>query len=120
MLMATPSQAEIVLRAMTYSTGDIIETKSTGVLKCAWLYVYPYQSGKVNYTVTGLGMGMKAHRVFPEGWILMSIPYMWIPTITRNLHEMKWVLPSYEDTYEEFLQRKMNMMEELMQESQNP
>jgi uncharacterized protein (DUF169 family) len=119
-LMAKPSQAEIVLRAMTYSTGEIIETKSTGVLKCAWLFVYPYQSGKVNYSVTGLSFGMKAHQVFPEGWILLSILYMWIPTITQNLQEMEWVLPSYEDTREEFLPRKMKMLEELEQESLNP
>lgn len=119
-LMATPSQAEIVLRAMTYSTGEIIETKSTGVLKCAWLFVYPYQSGKVNYSVTGLSFGMKSHHVFPEGWILLSIPYQWIPIITQNLKEMNWVLPSYEDTREEFLQRKMKIFGELEQESQNP
>ena len=34
-LMTTPSQAEIVLRAMSYSTGEIRETKTTGVLGCA-------------------------------------------------------------------------------------
>ena len=119
-LMATPSQAEIVLRAMSYSTGEIWETKKTGVLGCAWMFIYPYQSGKVNYTVTGLSMGMKAHEAFPEGWVMISIPYNWIPIITQNLQEMKWVLPSYADGREKFLQRKMKMMEELIQESQNP
>ncbi|MCJ7426716.1 MAG: DUF169 domain-containing protein [Dehalococcoidales bacterium] len=34
-LTATPSQAEIVLRAMSYSTGEIWETRATGVLGCA-------------------------------------------------------------------------------------
>ena len=119
-LMATPSQAEIVLRAMSYSTGEIAETKSTGVLKCSWLFIYPYKSGKVNYAVTGLSFGMKAHHVFPEGWIMLSIPYQWIPTITQNLQEMKWVLPSYEDTREEFLKRKEKYLQELDQESVNP
>jgi uncharacterized protein (DUF169 family) len=120
LLMATTSQAEIVLRAMSYSNGEIWETKKTGVLGCAWLFVYPYQSGKINYTVTGLSMGMKAHESFPEGWILISIPYNWIPIIIQNLQEMKWVLPAYTDGREKFIQRKMTMFEELMRESQNP
>ena len=117
-LTATTSQAEIVLRAMSYSTGEIRETKATGVLGCAWLYVYPYQSGKVNYTVAGLAFGMKAKESFPEGWILISIPYNWIPIITQNLQEMKWVLPSYTDGREKFLERERRMREELAQEAQ--
>ncbi|MBA7678782.1 hypothetical protein ES703_87060 [subsurface metagenome] len=119
-IMATPSQAEVILRAMSYSTGEIWETKKAGVLGCAWLFVYPYQSGKVNYTVTGLSMGMKAHEAFPEGWILISIPYNRLPIITQNLKKMKWVLPAYAAGREKFLQQKMSMMEELIQESQNP
>ena len=119
-LMATPSQAEIVLRAMSYSTGEMWETKATPVLGCVWLYAYPYQSGKVNYMVTGMTFGMKAKQVFPEGWILISIPYHWIPTITQNLQEMKWVLPAYTDGREQFLKRERRIFEELAKESQNP
>jgi len=119
-LVANTSQAEIVLRAMSYSTGEIRETKSTGALGCSWLYVYPYQSGKVNYTVTGLAFGMKSKQVFPEGLILISIPYHWIPTITQNLHEMKWVLPSFLDGREKFLEREKRVIDELIQETQNP
>jgi len=119
-LMATPSQAEIVLRAMSYSTGEIWESKKTGVLGCAWLFVYPYQSGKVNHIVTGMSFGMKAHEVFPEGWILLSIPYNWIPIIVQNLKEMKWALPSYTDGREKFLKRKEGYIMELVQKSQTP
>ena len=119
-LTANPSQAEIVLRAMSYSTGEIRESASAGVLGCAWIYVYPYQSGKVNYTITGLTFGMKAHQAFPEGWILISIPYNWIPIIAQNLKEMKWVLPSYTDGREKFLKRKVGYIGELVQKSQNP
>jgi hypothetical protein len=39
-----------------------------------------------------------------EGWLLMSIPYQWIPTITQNLKEMKWVLPGYTLGREKFIQ----------------
>ena len=119
-LMATPSQAEIVLRAMTYSTGELWDPKGTPVLGCSWLFAYPYQSGKVNYTVTGLAFGVKAKEVFPEGWMLISIPYNWIPIITRNLHEMKWVPPSYTDGKEKFKEREHKIVEELAKKSQNP
>jgi uncharacterized protein (DUF169 family) len=119
-LMATPSQAEIVLRAMSYSTGEIWETKKTGVLGCAWLYAYPYRSGKVNHLVTGMSFGMKAKEVFPEGWILISIPWDWIPIIKQNLMEMKWVLPSYTEGREKFYERKGRVIEESIEESQNP
>ena len=120
LLMATPSQAEIVLRAMSYSTGEMWDPKGAPVLCCSWLFTYPYQSGKVNYTVTGLAFGMKAKEVFPEGWILISIPYNWITIITQNLGEMKWVPPSYTDGREKFKERERRMLEELVQESQNP
>ena len=119
-IMAKPSQAEIILRAMSYSTGELWETKKTGVLGCAWAFVYPYQSGKVNYTVTGISMGMKAHEAFPEGGIMISIPYNWIPIIMQNLKEMKWVLPAYAAGRKKFVKQKMSMMEELIRESQNP
>ena len=119
-LTTNPSQAEILLRAMTYSTGELYESKSTCIGGCAWLYVYPYLSGKVNYTVTGLAFGMKGKRVFPEGLILISIPYQWIPTITQNLKEMKWVLPAYTLSGEKFTQYEQQTLRELMQECQNP
>jgi len=118
-LMATPRQAEIVLRAMSYSTGEIWETKKTGVLGCAWIYVYPYQSGKINHTVTGMSFGMIAKEVFPEGWILISIPYNWIPILTQNLKEMKWVLPSYTEGRKKFYERKGRVIEESVKESMN-
>ncbi|MEM2104156.1 MAG: DUF169 domain-containing protein [Candidatus Bathyarchaeia archaeon] len=92
---ATPDQAEIILRAMSYSTGKLWEAKQSIVGACAWLFIYPYKSGQVNYLVTGMSFGMKAKHVFPVGLVLISIPYDWIPTITQNLKEMKWDLPAY-------------------------
>ena len=68
--------------------------------------------------ITGLTFGMKAKEVFPEGWILISIPYHWIPIITQNLQEMKWVLPSYTDGREKFLEREKRVFEEAAQEAQ--
>jgi uncharacterized protein (DUF169 family) len=118
-LMATVSQAEIIMRAMSYSTGEMWSSKLTGVGACSWLFAYPYLSGKVNYIVTGLGFGMKARQVFPEGWMLISIPYDWIPVITQNLKEMKWILPSYTDGREKFMERDERIKAELFKEAQN-
>jgi uncharacterized protein (DUF169 family) len=118
-LLANTSQAEIVLRAMCYSTGEIRESRTTGVLGCAWIYNYPYRSGKVNFTVTGLAFGMKAKEVFEEGWILISIPYNWIPVIAQNLKEMKWVLPSYTEGREQFLKREKTNIDELARQMEN-
>ncbi len=118
-ITSTASQAEILLRAMSYSTGELWETRTTPVFGCSWLFVYPYLSGKVNYTITGIAFGMKAKQVFPEGQLLMSIPYNWIPIVTKNLNEMKWVLPSYTDGREKFIEREQRYTEELTRKSQN-
>jgi uncharacterized protein (DUF169 family) len=115
LLMATVSQTEILMRAMSYSTGELWLSKLTGVGACSWFYAYPYLSGKVNYAITGLSFGMKAKEVFPEGWVLISIPYQWIPTITKSLNEMKWVLPAYTDGREKFLEREKRVMGGLYQ-----
>ena len=119
-LMATVSQAEIVLRAMSYSTGELWSTKLTGVGACTWFFAYPYLTGNVNYAITGLSFGMKAKEVFSEGWILISIPYQWIPTITQNLKEMKWVLPAYAEGREKFLKREEQVIKGIVQEPQKP
>jgi uncharacterized protein (DUF169 family) len=119
-ILANADQAEIILRAMSYSTGALRESKSTGVLGCAWIYNYPFRTGKVNFTVTGLAFGMKSKEVFEAGQILISIPYNWIPTITQNLKEMKWVLPSYTEGREKFLIRERKNLEELTREMENP
>lgn len=120
LVQATPSQAEIILRSMAYTTGILKESKTTTVIGCSWIFVYPWQSGEVNYIVTGLCFGQKANEVFPEGWILISIPWDWMPIIIQNLKDMDWVLPSYTDGREKHTQRMARALEEGMKESQNP
>jgi uncharacterized protein (DUF169 family) len=119
-IMATPSQAEIILRAMSYATGELWESKKTAVLSCAWLFAYPWVTGKVNYFVTGMSFGSKAKEVFPEGWLLISIPWDKIPGILTSLNEMTWALPSYTDGREKFMERESRYREEGMEESVNP
>jgi uncharacterized protein (DUF169 family) len=111
-LMATASQAEIVMRAFSYTTGELWESKKTAVLGCSWIYTYPYLTGKLNYMVTGMSFGSKAKQVFPEGWVLISIPWDKLGMIVDNLGKMKWVLPSYAEGPEKFREREARLKEE--------
>jgi len=118
-ISTTPSRAEIVMRAMTYSTGELYSSKTTPVMGCAWLYIYPYQTGKVNYLIPEMIHGMKGRELFAEGSILISIPYQWIPIITQNLEEMRMHLPSH-TSKGQYLAEFGRVIGELVQESENP
>ena len=89
------SQAEIILRANSYTSGKIWTARGSTVMGCAWMFVYPYLTGEINFTVAGFGFGMKARKLFPEGMIVMSIPWDQLPAIMANLGEMKWVPHSF-------------------------
>jgi uncharacterized protein (DUF169 family) len=116
-LNATVSQAEIVLRAMDYLSGGLRESKTTGVFGCSWLFTYPFQTGKINYTVTGLAFGMKAKKVFPEGQILFSIPYDWIPILIHNMNDMIFELPSFKESVKAFKERENRIIRKLTEEA---
>jgi len=116
---ATPSQAEVLLRAHAYTTGKVLTTKSTPVLICTWLFVYPYLSGELNYSVTGLGFGMKARGILPEGLMLISVPYDSLPMLIENLQDMEWVPPLHRLSEEEKLKQFQRTVDELNQEYQN-
>ncbi len=94
-IVAEVSQAEIILRANSYSSGRSWSAQGTPVMGCAWMFIYPYVTSRMNLTVSGFGFGMKARRLFPEGKIILSLPWDLLPEITRNLGEMKWVPESY-------------------------
>ena len=99
------------------ATGSLEKKRLLG----AWLLKVTQGSGSASMGADPITRpGGKAHQVFPEGWILISIPYNWIPIITQNLKEMKWTLPSYTDGREKFLKRKDGYIGELAQKSQNP
>ena len=92
---APPADGEKIMRAYSYRTGNMWDPKATPVLGCSWLYAYPYITGNINYVFTGMHFGMKARKVMPAGYLLMSIPWDWIEEISRNLAEMPWELPAY-------------------------
>lgn len=104
-ILADTAQTEILLRAMSYRTGEMWESKFTAAIGCAWTYVYPYLSGKLNYSVTGLGHGMKRRKLFAEGRQLISIPFDLLPSVFQTLQVMPWVLPAYKPDGPEFVGR---------------
>jgi len=85
-----PSQAEVLLRASSFSDGKMWHAKGTTCLACAWIYAHPYLSGEINWTVTGLGFSMKARGVLPEGLILITVPFDQISQLIENLKEIEW------------------------------
>jgi len=104
-ILAKTRQTEILLRAMSYRTGKPWLSKYSPAIGCAWIYVYPYLSGELNYTITGLGHGMKRRKLFPEGQQLVSIPFDILPSILQALKDMPWVLPAFEPDGMEFVGR---------------
>jgi uncharacterized protein (DUF169 family) len=115
-ITASPYQAEIILRAMSYRTGAAWNAKGTTVMGCVYLYLYPYLTGELNLMVTGLHHGMIARQLFPPGLLFLSIPYQVLPEITRNLREIEWDLPQYSGGKEEHIERMKKISTELHKE----
>ena len=104
-ILANTSQTEVLLRAMSYRTGKMWLSKYSPAIGCAWIYVYPYVAGELNYTMTGLGHGMRRRKLFPEGHQLVSIPFDLLPSMLQALRDMPWVLPAFEPDGPEFVGR---------------
>jgi uncharacterized protein (DUF169 family) len=104
-ILANINQTEILLRAKSYKTGQMWQSKCTAAIGCAWIYIYPYLTGELNYIVTGLGHGMKRRKLFPEGQQLISIPFDLLPSLLQTLRDMPWVLPAYKPDGMEFVRK---------------
>ena len=103
------------MRATSYISGDLWESRSSCVVSCAWTYVYPYVSGKVNFCITGMHHGMKRRKVYPEGYHIISIPYQKIVEVTQALAEMDWELLGMREDEESraALRRKMDAWQKM-------
>lgn len=112
-LAANDIQLKIILRAMCYSTGKMWESKGTPVMACAWLYVYPYVSRELNFVLTNLSHGMRAKQVFPEGFILIAIPYDLLPLIIVNLSQIEWLPSMYTEGKEAYDRKFQEVIEDL-------
>jgi len=104
-ILANTNQTEILLRAMSYRTGKMWLSKFSSAIGCAWIFIYPYLTGELNYIITGLGHGIKRRKLFPEGLQLISIPLDLLPSLLQTLQDMPWVLPAYKPDGLEFVRR---------------
>jgi len=103
--LARPDQTEILLRALSYRTGQMWTSRYSPVIGCAWILVHPYLSGELNYSVTGLGHGMKRRKLFPQGYQLVAIPFDRLPSMILSLKEMPWTPPAYQPDGFDFVKR---------------
>lgn len=114
-VVADFEQADILMRATSYLSGDLWESKCSCVMGCAWLFAYPYVKDKINYMMTGLGHGMRRRGVYPSGRFMISIPYGKIDAVVTALDEMRWDLIALSDDEQDKaeLKRRMDSWAEL-------
>lgn len=103
------------MRATSYISGDLWESKSSCVLSCAWMYAYPYIEGKVNFCITGMHHGVKRRKLYPKGRHMISIPYQKLDEVVLALSEMDWELIAMKEDEEskQELQRRMDLWKTL-------
>jgi uncharacterized protein (DUF169 family) len=114
---AAPKEAEIVMRAMTYSTGEPYTSKATIVMGCSWMYIYPFENGKVNYIIPEMIHGMTGRELFAPNTVAVSIPYQWLQIVAKNLLEIKMVFHENKDKY---LTEFGEIIVDLVKESEKP
>ncbi|PLX46142.1 MAG: hypothetical protein C0609_01270 [Deltaproteobacteria bacterium] len=95
-ILAKTSQAEVILRAMSYESGEMWMSRYSAAIGCAWLFAQPYLSGAINYFTTGFGFGMRRRRLFPEGRQFIAVPFDRIPGLLKTLREMPWTPRPFE------------------------
>lgn len=88
--VADTPKTQILLRASSYISGDVWESRCSFVMSCSWTYVYPYLSGKVNHLFTGMHLGLAKLGVYPPGLHILTIPYQKIPEMMEALEDMEW------------------------------
>lgn len=114
-----PEQTEIILRAMTYSTGEMYESKGTPVFQCSWLYTYPVVTQKINFMMTSMSFGMRAREVYPTGLVIVSVPWNWIPVIAENMQTMKFVLPAWTLGRSKWLEEETKILQGVDEEAKS-
>lgn len=96
--VAPTEKADIIMRASSFASGDLYESKSSNVLGCHWLFNYPYMSGKTNFMITGMHFGMKRAKLYPAGLHIIVVPYQKLQNLFCGLEEMEWeLLPTKDD-----------------------
>lgn len=97
MFVADFPQADVIMRATSYISGDLWESKSSPVISCAWMYAYPLISGKVNHITTGFYHGLKRRGAYPPGLRMIAVPYTKIDELFLSLEQMDWTLIAFRE-----------------------
>jgi uncharacterized protein (DUF169 family) len=115
-ITANVAQAEIILRASSYSDGKMWHSKGSTCLACAWIFAHSYLSGEMNYAISGLGYSMKARRALPEGIIIITFPFDAISALVENLNDMEWEPYWFNLGRDGFIQEVQKREKELMRQ----
>ncbi len=118
MCVAELPQADILLRATSYVSGDFWESKSSPVISCGWMYAYPVITGKVNRITTGYYHGLKRRGAYPAGLEMIAIPFQKIDEVVMALEEMPWTAIAFREDEESRaeLKRRMDRWQEMAAE----
>ena len=92
---ATPKQAAIVMQARSWTTGEPAGGKITFSMACSWIFVWPYVTGEINCIPADFSIGMRRMPVYPEGLLVISIPFEQVPSVLNNLQDMPWINPCH-------------------------
>ena len=98
--VAPTDEAFNIMRATSWVTGDPWESKFTQVLSCAWMFPYPYVTGKVNFLPTNMQYGQRMAKSFESGQLIICVPYQKIDEMIKGLDEMDWTLLGLRGTEE--------------------
>lgn len=111
-------QSDILMRATSYISGDLWESKSSPVISCAWMYAYPVISGKVNHITTGFYHGLKRRKAYPQGLRMIAIPFQKIDEVVTALSEMPYTPIAFreDEASKEELSRRMAYWQEMAEE----
>ena len=89
----TDKSTLLMMRALVWSTGKVIESKVTLSMECAWYITYPYITGKVNTFAGSVGYATQRAKTWNPNEMAICIPYELVPMVIENLKEMPWEEP---------------------------
>ena len=103
--LADINQTWILMRALSYETGEMWQSRSSTVIGCSWIFVHPHLSREANLISSGLGFGMNRRKLFPENRHFVCIPLNKLPSVIRSLREMPWTPEAFKPGGQEFVKQ---------------
>ena len=89
--VAPTDTAFTIMRAASWYTGDVWESTFTQVLSCAWMYPYPYVTGKINMLPTCMQLGQRKSKLYEPGQLIICVPFQKIDAVVKGLKDMDMV-----------------------------